>query len=281
MIIEIDLHKNVEQNAGVYYDAAKKAKKKLLATKNAIEDLERQLGEAEIKQEKDEKAKEIKKKAGKQEWYEKFRWFYSSEGFFCIGGRDATTNELIMKKHTGKDDVVFHTEMAGSPFFVIKSKDKIPTEKTLKETAAAAASFSKAWKLGVGYTGVFSVKPEQVSKTPMTGEYLKKGSFMIYGRKERYNSELKLAIGIYKEKGKDNDKDNSKEINNEGKPMCGPEDAVASNCEKYVLILPGNVKSSDVAKDVMKKLKVKVHPDEIIRILPAGGCKVGSEAKGR
>ena len=29
-----------------------------------------------------------------KEWYEKFRWFYSSEGFLCIGGRDSTTNDI-------------------------------------------------------------------------------------------------------------------------------------------------------------------------------------------
>ena len=30
--------------------------------------------------------------------YMKFRWFISSDGFLCLGGRDATSNEIIIKK---------------------------------------------------------------------------------------------------------------------------------------------------------------------------------------
>ena len=51
----------------------------------------------------------------KREWYEKFHWFFSSEGFLCVGGKDATSNEVIIKKHLEKNDLVLHTDMAGSP----------------------------------------------------------------------------------------------------------------------------------------------------------------------
>ena len=46
--------------------------------------------------------KKTEKKNRKQEWYEKFHWFFSSEDFLCIGGKDATSNEIIIKKHTEK-----------------------------------------------------------------------------------------------------------------------------------------------------------------------------------
>jgi len=52
-------------------------------------------------------SKEINK-----EWYEKFRWFISSDDFLILGGRDATSNEIVIKKHTEKNDLVFHR-----PFF--------------------------------------------------------------------------------------------------------------------------------------------------------------------
>ena len=56
----------------------------------------------------------------KREWYEKFRWFISSEGFLVIGGRDATSNEIVIKKHADKNDLVFHTDIKGSPFHLSK-----------------------------------------------------------------------------------------------------------------------------------------------------------------
>ena len=50
-----------------------------------------------------EKAKKEAKAASplrkdKKEWYDKFLWFFSSEGFLCIAGRDAATNEVVVKK---------------------------------------------------------------------------------------------------------------------------------------------------------------------------------------
>ncbi|MBW2992911.1 DUF814 domain-containing protein, partial [Candidatus Woesearchaeota archaeon] len=129
----------------------------------------------------------------KKEWYEKFRWFYSSEGFLCIGGRDATTNEIVVKKHTEPNDIIFHTEMAGSPFFIIKTKGKRPDKQTLEECAQATASYSKAWKLGIASTDTFYVKPDQVTKEAKTGEFIARGAFMIYGKKNFINADLKIA----------------------------------------------------------------------------------------
>ena len=47
------------------------------------------------------KEKKLERKKSR-EWFEKFHWFYTSEGFLCIGGRDSTSNEIIIKKHTDK-----------------------------------------------------------------------------------------------------------------------------------------------------------------------------------
>ena len=100
----------------------------------------------------------------KKKWYEKFRWFVSSEGFLCIGGRDATTNDILVKKHMEKGDLVFHTQLAGSPFFIIKSEGKKIGKKTIEEAAQATASYSRAWKHGFTVTEVYYITPEQVKK---------------------------------------------------------------------------------------------------------------------
>ena len=257
MEIKLNINKSIEENASQYFDNVKKLKKKLEGAKIALnmskEKLEKLQKEDNVKQVQINKNFNIKK-----EWYEKFRWFYSSEGFLCIGGRDATTNEIIIKKYTEKNDIVFHTDMAGSPFFVIKVEDKKPTENTLNEVAQTTASFSKAWKLGLTTLDVFYVNPDQVTKEAVSGEFLSKGSFMIKGKTNYIKPEIKLGIGV---------KDN--------KIMCGALNAIKKHCNEYYILIPGQDKPSDIAKKLSKKFNI--HSDEIIRAMPAGNSKLNKE----
>ena len=255
MDIIFDVRKTVDENATIYCEASKKAKKKLAGAEKAVEKTELQLQSLLRKQELEEKQSTEVKASREKKWYEKSRWFISSEGLLCIGGRDATTNEIVVKKHTDKDDIVFHTEMSGSPFFVIKAEGKEIGQATLEETGIAAASFSRAWRLGLSNAEVFHVKPEQLSKTAKAGEYLEKGAFIVKGHVIKQDAEIKLAIG-----------------NMEGIIMCGPLASVKKNCSKYVEIFQGNEKTSSAAKKIKKKIGGEI--DDIVRVLPSGGVKL-------
>ncbi len=257
----LDLTKNIDENAAAYFEKAKKIRKKIEGAENALKENLKKLHELGTKKEKliMQKQKQERLKERKQDWYEKFRWFISSEGFLVIGGRDATSNEIVVKKHTESNDLVFHTDMAGSPFFVVKSEGKQIGEKTREEVADATCTFSRAWKLGLQTTSVFYVAPEQVSKKTKAGEYMGKGAFMIYGKTNYINNKVNLAIGITK----------NQQI------MAGPIDAVKTNCEKYVVLIQGDEKSSSVAKYIQHKINGSI--DEIIRALPSGLFKVKKE----
>lgn len=259
MHVKLFLDKSVEKNAEAYFEKAKKAKKKLEGAEEALKGSLKKLEELEKKKEVEEKEEEENERLRniKKEWYEKFRWFYSSEGFLCIGGRDATTNEIVIKKHTEKEDIVFHTDMAGSPFFVIKTEGKEVTDKTLNEAAEATASFSRAWKSGLTTLDVFYVNPDQVSKEAQSGEYMSKGSFMVRGKTNYLHPKIGLAVGV-----------------KDGKIISGPVSAIKKNADKFLIIEQGNEKTSETAKKIMKKLDAKVHIDDVIRILPSGGCKI-------
>ena len=138
----IDIRKSVEENAASYFEKAKKDKKKIDGVKKIIISYSEKLKALESQEEK--KQPEAKKRS-KQEWYEKFRWFISSDDFIVIGGRDSTTNEIVIKKHSEKGDIVFHTDMAGSPFIVVKKEGKegeIP-KTTLDEAAIFTAAHSR------------------------------------------------------------------------------------------------------------------------------------------
>ena len=257
MEIEFDLQKSVDENAGLYYDLAKKTKKKIQGAQSMIDDTKKKL--EKLRKEESfyfqEEEKKQSKVVRKKEWYEKYHWFISSENFLCIGGKDATTNEIIIKKHLDKEDIVMHTEAPGSPFFVIKNGQQA-TEKTLAEAAQAVAVFSRAWKMGLGTAEVFSVKPEQVSKEAKPGEFMSKGSFMVYGKREFYRPKLEYAVG-----------------NLDGNAIGGPVAAVAAKTSKYVVLGFGKEKKSDTAKKVKNKLGL-TDLDEIMGFVPSGGAEV-------
>src|SRR3989338_179955 len=258
MRLVLDLTKGVEQNASDYFEKAKKIKKKIKGAEEALEQNIRKLEELEKKKEKSESKEEKQVAARKKEWYEKFRWFVSSDGFLVIGGRDATSNEVAIKKHTDNSDLVLHTDMAGSPFFVIKSDGKKIPETTIKEAADATCTFSRAWKLGLQSSEVFYVSPEQVSKKTKAGEYMGKGAFIVYGKSNYVANKVNLAVGVTKEKA----------------IMSGPLEAIKKNCEKYVVLKQGDEKVSSIAKKINYKLGSGLDLDEIIRNLPAGSFKL-------
>ncbi|MEK6874918.1 MAG: NFACT RNA binding domain-containing protein [Nanoarchaeota archaeon] len=262
MNITLHINKTIEQNAAHYFEAAKRAKRKLAGVEKTLvkyckelENLQTQK-EQQAQAHKEEEILAEQRAAQPKRWYHSFRWFITSEGFLAIGGRDAVSNEVLIKKHTEPTDLIFHTDMAGSPFFILKTEGKKPQEASCREVADATCTFSKAWKLGMSNQDVFYVTPEQVSKTAQSGEYLPRGGFMIRGKTTYLNNHINLAIGI----------------DNTGFVMAGPCEAIKMHCKDYVMLMQGRLKPSDIAKYLAKKFHT--NPDEILRALPAGGFKI-------
>jgi len=264
--IEIDIKKSIEENASDYFEKAKKNRKKIKGALEAVERAKKKMElllrqEGEKKEFEKKEREELERRSAAQrekKWYEKFRWFISSEGFLAVGGRDATTNDILIKKHLKKDDLVFHAELSGSPFFIVKTEGRKAGEATIREAAEATASFSKAWKLGLSQIEVFYVNPEQVSTKAKAGEYMKKGSFMVYGKRNNLRAQIKLAIGLYEER-----------------VMCAPLSAVRKNCEKFITIIQGSQKKTEAAKIIKKIVGGEI--DEIVRAMPPGEVKLLNE----
>jgi len=275
MKFSLDPRQPASANANRYYEKSKKARQKISGAKKALEEtlakiekLENEKGRfMEEFREKIPEKKEIRKK----EWFEKFRWFRSSDDFLVVGGKDATTNEILIKKHTEKNDLVFHADVQGAPFFVIKNPEgkEIP-ESTISETAQASASYSKAWASGMGSCDIYYIKPDQVSKEAPAGQHIGKGAFMIYGKKN-FLRDTPLEIGIG--------------FTADGEVVGGPLDTIAKNSQHTVKISPGDVKSGQLAKEI-KELLIKNSPKEekekpkklkledIQRLIPSGKGRI-------
>jgi hypothetical protein len=156
---------------------------------------------------------------------------------------------VIIRKHAKDGDLVFHADITGSPFVIIKNPErkKIP-ESTIKEAAEFCACYSKAWKVGI-QADVYYILPEQVKKEGG----LPKGSFMIYGKREWIRRiEMLLAIGVY-----------------EQKIIYGPISAVKAKTSKYIVITIGEENINEAFNRYFGELA-----EYAKKAIPYGKCKI-------
>jgi len=217
-------------------------------------------------------------------WYERYRWFVTTDGHLVIGGRDASSNSAVIRKHMTENDIVFHAEIHGSPFFLVKNARNLDSGNFIDETAQATISFSRAWKDGLSSGDAYWVFPNQVKKGAPTGQYLPKGSFVIEGKRNFCKGvELKLSIGLIQIE------------NNRYTIVCGPSNAIRRRSLVFASLLPGGSDPMNLAKKVKSEfvrvisefdsdladyLK-KIVLDEIIRMLPSGQSKIERIERGQ
>jgi len=265
--IKVDLETSLLSIASTLFNEAKKQslaipsiEKQIVKTENEIEKLKDQ---SEIVKDSVSYS-EIRKK----NWFERYRWFYTSDGLLAIGGRDSSSNSAIIRKHLEKNDKVFHAEIFGSPFFILKNSDNA-TPASLNETANATVCFSRAWREAMYGMNAYWVNPEQVKKAAPSGQYLPKGSFTIDGQRNFVKiSSMRLAVGLFKQ-------------NENFLITCGPLEPIKKNCECYTVIEPSGLESTDIAKKIRTEfIKMKgeivknINLDDFVRVLPAGKSHV-------
>ncbi|WP_010477537.1 ribosome rescue protein RqcH [Thermococcus zilligii] len=265
---EVKLHvdRSLGENAELYYENAKKFRHKYEGALKAYEDTRRKIEEIEkLIEEEMKKELNVRRIEGrKKRWFEKFRWFVSSEGFLVLAGKDANTNETLVKKHMDKNDLYCHADVYGAPHVVIKDGQKAG-EKTIFEACQFAVSMSRAWSQGLYSADAYWAYPEQVTKQAPSGEYLGKGAFMVYGKRNwLHGLPLKLAVGV---------------VNYEGEDfiLCAPPDAVKAHAKSYIVIRPGKLKKGELVKKIkaiLEKWGYKVREEDLNAILPPGGGEI-------
>ena len=218
-----------------------------------------------------------------KEWYERYHWFITSDGLLAVGGRDSSSNSALVRKHLTEQDIVFHAEIYGSPFFILKNSADIgEIEKSLHQVAQATVSFSRGWKDGLSSADAYWVKADQIKKGAPTGQFLPKGSFVIEGKRNYVKGvEIRLALGIMQK-------------NNNGYTLfCGPADAIKKRSLIYSILVPGGSDPANIAKKIksefvresgddnelagfIKSLSV----DEFVRTIPYGKSKISFTERG-
>ncbi len=255
----LNLRQSLFENAAEYYERGKKAKQKSAGALAALEETRGKLAGAEKKireaeEEKAVKPKEVmealvKRKVKRKEWYEKFRWFISSDGFLVVAGKDAVSNEVLVKKYAAADDPVFHAEVAGAPFVVVKTEGKTESDQALREAGVFAASFSRAWREGAGSADVYWVNPSQLTKSGPSGEYVPHGAFAVNGKRNwMRNVPLKLAIGVVEDE--------------KTRFVGGAVEAVQAKTKNYVTLVPGDEAGKEFLKKILQALTLKLPKEQ-------------------
>lgn len=255
--VKIFVHESVEQNAERYYAIIKKYKRKKEGALVAM-------------------AKPLPKKkpvrsdlvAMKKLWYHRFRWFITSDGIVVLGGRDASQNEELVKKYLGGGDLFVHADVHGASVVIVKGK----TER-MDEVAQFAAAYSGAWRSGHFSADVYSALPSQVSKTPQSGEFVARGSFIVRGERTYYR-DIPVVAGI------------GLMLEPHVAVIGGPPSAIKGKSKVYVELKPGQFEPNDVAKKVLrilrdgitdeeeKALKGILNTDRVAAFVPPGGSDI-------
>ncbi len=270
--VKLRLNLTVPENAEFYYERVKRAREKAAGAREALEGtvqrLERARERLEAAREKgavavEEAVKGTPMKARRRHfWFEKYRWVITSDGTVVVAGRDASSNERVVKKYLKDRDRYCHADFQGAPSVVVKDPGGGVSERALEEACGLAVVYSKAWSAGRASADAYWVLPEQVSKTPRSGEYVPKGGFIIRGRRNYVKDlEMRLAVGLV---------DHEDEL----LAMGGPVQSVMARAERWVELVPSNDKKEATAKEVARLLGVDL--DTVIQALPPGGCRIDS-----
>ncbi len=298
--VTVEASIGVEKNADLLYQEAKRVEGKKEGAQAAIEDTREDLEAA--KERRDEWEAEDHDGSGAadadedeaeedvdwlsensipvrqtEQWYERFRWFHTSDGYLVIGGRNADQNEELVKKYMERGDKFLHAQAHGGPVTVLKatgpsesSRDVDLPDSSVDEAATFAVSYSSVWKDGKHAGDVYMVDPDQVSKTPESGEYLEKGGFAIRGDRTYFrDQEVDVSVGITCE--------------DETQVIGGPTPAIEPKAETTIRVEPGQFAQNDIAKRLYREFKSRftddsfvrkvASPDRIQEFLPPGGSR--------
>jgi len=258
--VTLDYTKGLDANASDIYQQSKEIGEKGKHAEDALNDSRAELAKREKGLAKQKAAMAGRAQPTKQFWFERFKWFFTSEGKLVIAGRDAHTNDNIVKKHLKEKDLYAHTDIHGAPSTIIKDGASASNQE-LREACQFATAQSKGWVGAVTEGSAYWVYPDQVSKTPNPGEFVPRGAFIIRGKRNyEYHLPLELVVG---------------EITFQGarKVMCGPASCF-KDCDRYYVIRPGKNKNR-ISGDMAKKFNVP--EEEISRILPPGESEIVKE----
>jgi predicted ribosome quality control (RQC) complex YloA/Tae2 family protein len=263
VVVPLDLHRTIRDSAQAFFEESKRIRGKLEGAEVALRETEAKLAAPSVEPmvRRAPGGPEVRRKA---RWFERYRWFISSEGAIVIAGRDASSNDLLVRRHLKEGDFYVHADLHGAASVVVKHPapgDPPIGETTLREAAQWAVAFSKAWRAGLASASAFWVTHDQVSKSATSGEFVAKGAWVVHGTKQVLRDlPLELALGTVP-------------YERESLWTVAPASAVRTRGTVRFLLTPGPERErSDREVELSRELGV---PRPLLQsLLPAGGISI-------
>ena len=187
--------------------------------------------------------------------YQKYKWFFTSEGNLVVGGKSAGQNDELLNKlkESKKEYYIMHTKEPGSPFCAIISDINKVSKRALEECAVFTGCFSRAWKQGKKKTEVNIFKLSQLKKS----KEMKTGSWRVIGDITKKDVEIELVLTKQK-----------------GVLRAVPEKSVSSK-EILARIAPGKIDKKEAVINIALEINGgEVSKNELLAALPAGGVRI-------
>ena len=262
LVVPLLRDRPVRESAQRLFEEAKRIQAKLAGARGALAETDARLASAPpVPATHAATEKSSVARRHKPHWFEKYRWFLSSEGAVVIGGRDAASNDLIVRRYLNERDLYVHADIHGAASVIVKQPppDRPPvSEATLREAAQWAVAFSKAWRGGFASASAFWVRADQVSKAGASGEFVARGAWVVHGTKNVLRDlPLELAVGT---------------IDYEGDELwtVAPPSALRARGIARVLLTPGEERER-AGREVELSRTIGLSRDRLQSLLPAGG----------
>lgn len=255
----LDYTKGIDANASIIYqkgkdigERGKRAEDALIISRQELERMEKGL-------EREKRLEQTRAQSTKLFWFERYKWFLTESGKLVIGGRNAHTNDSVVKRRMKDNDIYVHADVHGAPSVIVKDGNTATPEE-LRHACIFAYCHSRAWVSAISNGSSYWVYPDQVSKTPNPGEFLARGAFIVRGKRNyEHNIESEMGIG-------------ETEYQNERKIMCAPVELVEKVCKRYFVVRPGRGKNKKTPGEIARAFEVP--EEEISRILPPGDSEI-------
>ncbi len=274
--VEIDLDgravplrtdRSVRESAQDLYERAKRVQAKLAGAQAALKETQSKIESVAVEAPSprtDEASRSSSAPRRKSPWFEQFRWFISSEGALVVGGRDAQSNDRLVRRYLREGDRYVHADIHGAASVIVKHPAPgLPSisDVTMLESGQWGIAYSKAWRAGLASGSAFWVDHDQVSKTAGSGEFVAKGAWVIQGTKHLMKDlPIELAIGTQAYEGVD-------------LWTVGPPSALRSRGKLRFLLTPGpDRERGEREKELARDLGLP--RTRIQGLLPAGGLTI-------
>ncbi|KAL3233629.1 hypothetical protein RNJ44_03669 [Nakaseomyces bracarensis] len=207
--IIIDLSLSAYANASNYFNlkktSAEKQKKVEKNIEKAMKNIEDKIGKQLKKKLKE--SHEVLKKIRKPYFFEKYFWFFSSEGFLVLLGRSGAENDQIFSKYIEDDDIYMSNSFDTHVWIKNPEGREVPPN-TLMQAGIFCMASSPAWQKKIASSPWWCFAKE-VTKFDVDNSVLPVGVFRVKNEKQKSllpPAQLVMGLGfLWKVKTPDNE----------------------------------------------------------------------------